>query len=102
MSLRHIARHLGVYHRTVSLWVNDRTAQLPNPPITNEVKEVEMDEPFTFIGENTADLHPHIGRSSDALFTGLPSFWQRTQAAIQEMVVQAPKTKRDDNDAFDV
>jgi transposase-like protein len=51
MNLRRIARHLGVHHRTVSLWVQAQAAQLPNPPVPSEVKEAEMDELFTFIGD---------------------------------------------------
>jgi len=51
MNLRRIARHLGIHHRTVSLWVKAQAAQLPDPPVPAEVKEAEMDELFTFIGE---------------------------------------------------
>jgi transposase-like protein len=51
MNLRRIARHLGVHHRTVSLWVKAQAAQLPDPPTPEQVKEAEMDELFTFIGE---------------------------------------------------
>jgi len=51
MNLRRIARHLGVHHRTVSLWVQAHAAQLPDPPVPAEVKEAEMDELFSFIGE---------------------------------------------------
>lgn len=51
MNLRRIARHLGLHHRTVSLWVKAQADQLPDPPVPAEVKEVEMDELFTFIGD---------------------------------------------------
>jgi transposase-like protein len=51
MNLRRIARHLGLHHRTVSLWVKAQAAQLPDPPVPDQVKEVEMDELFTFIGD---------------------------------------------------
>ncbi len=51
MNLRRIARHLGIHHRTVSLWVQAQAAQLPDPPVPSEVKEAEMDELFTFIGD---------------------------------------------------
>ena len=51
MNLRRIARHLGLHHRTVSLWVTAQAAQLPDPPVPSEVKEAEMDELFTFIGD---------------------------------------------------
>jgi transposase-like protein len=51
MNLRRIARHLGLHHRTVSLWVQAQAAKLPDPPVPSEVKEAEMDEVFTYIGE---------------------------------------------------
>ena len=50
MSLRRIARHLGLHHRTVSLWVQASAVSLPNTPVPKEVKTAEMDELFTFIG----------------------------------------------------
>ena len=50
MNLRRIARHLGIHHRTVSLWVKARAARLPEIPVPQEVKTAEMDELFTFIG----------------------------------------------------
>jgi len=51
MNLRRIARHLGLHHRTVSLWVKAKAERLPDPPDPAEVKEAEMDELFTFIGD---------------------------------------------------
>ena len=51
MSLRRIARHLGVHHRTVSLWVKAKVSNLPPAPVPEAVKVAEMDELFTFIGE---------------------------------------------------
>jgi transposase-like protein len=51
LSLRRIARHLGVHHRTVSLWVKAKAADLPQAPVPEEVQVAEMDELFTFIGE---------------------------------------------------
>lgn len=52
MNLRRIARHLGVHHRTVSLWVRAQADQLPaNLPVPGAVQEAELDELFTFIGE---------------------------------------------------
>lgn len=50
MNLRRIGRHLGVHHRTVSLWVQAHAASLPEAPLPKEVKAAEMDELFTFIG----------------------------------------------------
>jgi transposase-like protein len=52
MSLRRIARHMGVHHRTVSLWVKAKVSSLPPAPVPEAVKVAEMDELFTFIGEN--------------------------------------------------
>ena len=51
MNLRKIARQLKVHHRTVALWVVDRAEALPNAPVPDEVKDAEMDELFTFIGD---------------------------------------------------
>jgi transposase-like protein len=51
MNLRRIARHLGLHHRTVSLWVKAQADHLPDPPVPDQVKAAEMDELFTFIGD---------------------------------------------------
>jgi transposase-like protein len=50
-NLRRIARHLKVSPQTVSLWVTDAAEALPNAPLPEEVREAEMDEIFTFIGD---------------------------------------------------
>jgi transposase-like protein len=50
-NLRRIARHLKVAPRTVALWVKAAAEMLPNAPMPEEVKEAEMDELFTFIGD---------------------------------------------------
>ncbi len=54
-NLRRIARHLKVAPRTVSLWVTDLAEALPNTPMPQEVKEAEMDEMFTFIGDKKTE-----------------------------------------------
>ena len=51
MSLRKIGRHLGLHHRTVSLWVKAHAELLPEPPMPKRVNTAEMDEMFTFIGD---------------------------------------------------
>jgi len=66
MNLRRIGRHLGIHHRTVSLWVKAQAASLPKPPVPEQVKEVEMDELFTFIGEIKSNLHPCPYRSGNS------------------------------------
>ena len=50
-NLRRIARHLKVAPQTVAFWVTDVAETLPNAPMPEEVKEAEMDELFTFIGD---------------------------------------------------
>ena len=50
-NFRRIARHLGVNHQSVANWVADRAEVLPQAPVPEEVKEAEMDELFTFIGD---------------------------------------------------
>ena len=52
---RRIARHLKVHHRTVALWVTDHAEALPNAPVPQAVKEAEMDELFTFIGDKKTE-----------------------------------------------
>ena len=54
-NLRRIARHLKVAPRTVALWVTDAAEALPNTPMPTEVKEAEMDEMFTFIGDKKTE-----------------------------------------------
>lgn len=53
MNLCRIARHLKVHHRTVALWVSDHAEALPSAHVPDQVKDAEMDEPFTFIGDKT-------------------------------------------------
>jgi transposase-like protein len=55
MNQRKIARQLKVHHRTVALWVVDRAETLPQAPLPEEVKEAEMDELFTFIGDKKTE-----------------------------------------------
>lgn len=50
-NLRRIARHLRVAPQTVAYWVTDLAEALPHAPLPDEVKEAEMDEMFTFIGD---------------------------------------------------
>src|SRR3989304_9865997 len=54
-NLRRIARHLKVAPRTVALWVTDLAEALPNAPMPAEVKEAEMDEISTFIGDKKTE-----------------------------------------------
>ena len=54
-NLRRIARRLKVHHRTVALWVKDQAEALPATPMPEEVKEAEMDELFTFIGDKKTE-----------------------------------------------
>ncbi|MFC1936424.1 helix-turn-helix domain-containing protein [Chloroflexota bacterium] len=51
MNFRRIGRHLDIHHSTVSLWVSAYAAKLKEIPMPQEVKEAEMDELFTFIGD---------------------------------------------------
>ena len=50
-NLRKIARHLKVAPQTVAYWVTDVAETMPNAPLPAEVKEAELDEMFTFIGD---------------------------------------------------
>ena len=51
MRLHKIGCHLGLHHRTVSLWVKAYAELLPEPPMPESVNTAEMDEMFTFIGD---------------------------------------------------
>jgi transposase-like protein len=50
-NLRRIARHLKVAPQTVAFWVTEVAEALPQAPLPVEVKDAELDELFTFIGE---------------------------------------------------
>jgi transposase-like protein len=50
-NLRRIARHLKVSPQTIAYWVTDVAEAMPDAPLPHEVKEAEMDEMFTFIGD---------------------------------------------------
>ena len=54
-NLRRIARHLKVAPQTIAYWVSDLAEALPNAPMPEEVKEAEMDELFTFIGDKKTE-----------------------------------------------
>jgi transposase-like protein len=54
-NFRRIARHLKVAPRTVALWVTDLAEALPHTPMPEEIKEAEMDEMFTFIGDKKTE-----------------------------------------------
>ena len=49
MNLRRIARHLGIHHKTVMLWVTDYADRLPDAPLPRHNDIVEQDELFSFI-----------------------------------------------------
>ncbi len=71
MNLRKIARHLKVHHRTVALWVVDHAEALPNAPMPDDVKDAEMDELFTFIGDKKQHLYPYACRLHNTVSVGL-------------------------------
>jgi hypothetical protein len=56
-NLRHIARHLGVHHRSVSLWVKAHAEQIQTAPVSSEVEVAELDELFTFIGDKKNQVY---------------------------------------------
>ena len=55
-NLRRIARHLKVAPQTVAYWVTDLAEALPDAPMPAAVKEAEMDELFTFIGDKKTEF----------------------------------------------
>jgi hypothetical protein len=72
-NLRRIASHLKVAPQTVAYWVTDVAEALSNVPLPKEVKEAEMDEMFTFIGDKKTNLHCHSGRPLNPLYFRLGS-----------------------------
>ncbi|TAK13435.1 MAG: IS1 family transposase [Anaerolineae bacterium] len=50
MNYRRIARHLKVHHTSVINWTKAFAAQLPDAPLPEEIRTIELDELFTFIG----------------------------------------------------
>jgi transposase InsO family protein len=50
-NLRRIARHLKVAPQTIAYLVTEVAEAMPDSPLPSEVKEAEMDEMFTFIGD---------------------------------------------------
>ena len=72
MNLRRTARHFGIHHRTVSLWVQASAASLPEAPVPKEVKTAEIHELFTFIGNKTSS-HLDDRRPANPLLSGLES-----------------------------
>lgn len=57
LSLRKIARHIGVHHVTVMNWVKAHADQLPPAPTPKEepLHILEMDELHTFVGRKKTD-----------------------------------------------
>lgn len=54
-NLRRIARQLKIAPQTVAYWVSEVAEAMPDAPVPNEVKEAEMDELFTFIGDKKTE-----------------------------------------------
>ena len=49
MNFRRIARHVGIHHKTVMLWINAYAAQLPEAALPRTTDILEQDEVYTFI-----------------------------------------------------
>lgn len=65
LSLRRIARHLGVDHKTVGHWVKAHADQLPSAPVPGDVNNAEMDELYSFIGSKKQSLSDDRSESKD-------------------------------------
>jgi hypothetical protein len=57
------------------------------------VKDGEMDEVYTFIGDKIQNLHADDCRPQNRFFAGLGVIWVRTHEAIQQMVDEVSKAK---------
>ena len=100
-NLRRIAHHLRVAPRTVALWVTEVAKALPDAPMPEEVKEAEMDELFTFIGDKNRIYILTVADCETRCILGWAVVWTRTQEAMQHVVDQAPKAKWYYSDGFD-
>jgi hypothetical protein len=56
MDFRQIGRQLQEDHVSVMNWEKAYTAELPDAPVPEEAKKVDMDELYTFISEKKQDL----------------------------------------------
>ena len=73
MNLRRITRHLGIHHRTVSLWVQASAASIAEVPVPAEIKTAKWMSCSPLSATKKQDLHPHACRSADPLLSGLES-----------------------------
>jgi len=55
LNLRRVARHLGVSPQSVANWVKAYATKLPPAPVPEQVKTIEMDELYTFIGDKKTE-----------------------------------------------
>jgi transposase len=55
MNLRRTGRHLGVNPQSVSNWAKTHAEILPSAPVPEQVENAELDELFTFIGDNKTE-----------------------------------------------
>jgi len=66
-NLRRIARHLKIAPQTVAYWVSEVAEAMPDASVPNEVKETEMDESGTFIGDKKQNLLSHSCRPQNPM-----------------------------------
>ena len=92
LNLRRIARLLQVNHQRVANWVNAYAAQLPAPPILDQVETVELDELFTFVAAKksqtysaeavNAELRHYLARSSRCFSRSLAALHQAVRLFV--------------------
>ena len=102
MNFRRIARHLGIQHSTVSVWVKECVRHLPDAPQPKKVKTSEMDELFTFIGskKNRIYLMTLVDRQTPCVL-GWKVAGERTSEVIQQMVDETPKAREYFSDGWE-
>ena len=100
-NLRRISRHLGLHHRTVSLWVQAYAKEIPNAPVPERVEVAEMDELFTFIGNKKKRIYivTKVDRKTRC-FIGCHVVWERKTDNMQKVVDQGPTAHQYYSDAF--
>jgi transposase-like protein len=73
MNLRRIARHLGLHHRTVSLWVQAQAANCPIHQYPPRSRKQRWTSCSPLSGTKKPNLRHHDRRSAYPLLSGLSS-----------------------------
>lgn len=102
MGLRRTGCQLGVPHQRVANWAKEHSEKLPKAPVPEEVKTVEFDELFTFIGEKKRIyLITLVDRETRCILSWKVAC-ERAQSTMQAIGDEAPKAKWHFSDGLEV